>query len=63
MDMVTAKKRDPRFALGSMASVIVGTKGWIWVSRDGIRTEPASLLQTVIRPNEKRVIFSNDHRP
>jgi predicted dehydrogenase len=62
MDMLTARKRDPRFNLGGMASVVVGSKGWIWVSRDGIRTEPASLLQTIIRPDEKRVIFSNDHR-
>jgi predicted dehydrogenase len=62
MDLVTAKKRAPQFQLGGMASLITGSKGWIWVSRDGIRTEPASLLQTVIRPQEKRVIFSNDHR-
>lgn len=62
MDLVTAKKRAPQFQFGSMASLITGSKGWIWVSRDGIRSEPASLLQTVIRPGEKRVIFSNDHR-
>lgn len=62
MDMVTARKRAPQFGFGNMSSVITGTKGWIWVSRDGMRTDPPSLMQTVIRPDEKRVIFSNDHR-
>ena len=62
MDMLTARSRAPQFALGGMASVLIGSKGWIWVSRDGVRTDPPSLMQTVIRPNEKRVTFSNDHR-
>lgn len=62
MDLATAKKRAPQFSLGGMASVITGKKGWIWVSRDGLRAEPSSILQTVIRPGEKRVVFSNDHR-
>jgi predicted dehydrogenase len=62
MDLVTARKRAPQFSFGRMASVVTGSKGWIWVSRDGIRSEPASLLQTVIRPHENRVIYSNDHR-
>ena len=62
MDLVTARKRAPQFALGGMASVLVGTEGWIWVSRESVRTDPPSLLRTVIRPNEKRVPFSNDHR-
>jgi hypothetical protein len=62
MDMVTARKRAPQFEFGGMASLITGSKGWIWVSREGMRTEPASLMQTVIKPSEQRVIFSNDHR-
>jgi predicted dehydrogenase len=62
MDLLTAKARSPQFGFGSMATVLIGTKGWIWVSRDGVRTSPESLMQTVIRPNEKRVEFSNDHR-
>jgi len=62
MDLLSAKARVPQFQNGSMASVLVGTKGWIWVSRDGLRMDPPSLMQTVIRPAEKRVIFSNDHR-
>jgi hypothetical protein len=41
--------------------VVTGTKGWIWVSRQGVRTEPESLAKTVIGANEKRVLFSDDH--
>ena len=62
MDLVTAKARAKQFELGSMASLVTGSKGWIWVSRQGIRTEPASLADTVIGANEKRVIFSDDHK-
>ena len=62
MDLVTAKKRAKQFELGSMASLVTGSKGWIWVSRQGVRTEPESLATTVIGPNEKRVIFSDDHK-
>ena len=62
MDLVTAKKRAKQFELGSMASLVTGSKGWIWVSRQGVRTEPESLAQTVIGPNEKHVIFSDDHK-
>jgi len=62
MDLVTAKKRAKQFELGSMASLVTGSKGWIWVSRQGVRTEPASLADTVIGANEKRVIFSDDHK-
>jgi predicted dehydrogenase len=62
MDVVTAKKRAKQFEFGNMASLVTGSKGWIWVSRQGIRTEPESLAQTVIGPNEKRVIFSDDHK-
>jgi hypothetical protein len=45
-----------------MASLVTGSKGWIWVSRQGVRTEPESLAKTVIRPDEKRVLFSDDHK-
>ena len=62
MDLVTAKKRAKQFELGGMASVVTGSKGWIWVSRQGVKTEPESLAQTVIGPNEKHVIFSDDHK-
>ena len=62
MDLVTAKTRAKQFEFGSMASLVTGSKGWIWVSRQGIRTEPEPLAKTVIGPNEKRVIFSDDHK-
>ncbi len=64
MDMVTARKRAPEFnALPSTgATVIFGTEGWIFVSRDGIVTNPASLAGEKIGPNQIQVIRSNDHR-
>jgi hypothetical protein len=39
-----------------------GTEGWIWISRQGMRTKPESLMREVIGPNEKKAILSNDHR-
>ena len=62
MDLVTAKARAKQFELGGMASLVTGSKGWIWVSRQGVRTEPESLAQTVIGPNEKHVMLSDDHK-
>lgn len=62
MDLVTAKARAEQFRFGSMASVAFGTEGWIYVSRQGMRTHPESLMREVIKPNEKRVIKSDDHR-
>jgi predicted dehydrogenase len=64
MDMVTARKRAPEFnALPSTgATVIYGTEGWIFVSRDGIVTNPASIAGEKIGPNQIQVIRSNDHR-
>ena len=43
MDLVTAKTRAKQFEFGGMASLVTGSKGWIWVSRQGMRTEPESL--------------------
>jgi predicted dehydrogenase len=64
MDMVTARQRAPEFnALPSTgATVIYGTEGWIFVSRDGIVSNPASLASEKIGPNQKQVIRSSDHR-
>ncbi|MBL8226924.1 MAG: Gfo/Idh/MocA family oxidoreductase [Bryobacterales bacterium] len=62
MDLATAKKRVPQFQFGSMATVIEGSKGWIWVSRQGMRTHPADLVQTAIRADGKRVAKYDDHR-
>jgi predicted dehydrogenase len=64
MDMVSAKKRATEF--NSMpsngATVIFGTKGWIYVSRAGMVTNPARLATEKIGPNEIRVIRSDDHK-
>ena len=64
MDMVTARKRAPEFnALSSNgATVIFGSEGWIYVSRDGIVTHPESLASEKIGPNQIQVIRSSDHR-
>lgn len=64
MDMISARKRAPEFnAMPSNgATVIYGTEGWIYVSRQGIVTKPASLASEKIGPNQIQVIRSNDHR-
>ena len=62
MDLVTARKRAEQFRLRNyMASVLFGTEGWIYVSRQGMQTNPESLMRTVIGPNEVRVIKSDNH--
>jgi len=62
MDMVTATKRAKQFGIRNyMASVIFGTEGWIYVSREGMQTNPESLMGAVIGPNEVKVIKSDDH--
>jgi len=61
MDGATARKQFNQFGPGN-SDVLVGTEGWIWVSRQGMRTQPESLMRTVIGPNDQRVIFSADHR-
>lgn len=64
MDMVSAKKRAPEFnSLPSNgASVFFGTEGWVYVSREGIVTNPARLATEKIGPNEIHVIRSNNHQ-
>jgi predicted dehydrogenase len=61
-DLFTAKKRYPQFRQGGMASLFLGDKGWVYVSREGMRSFPESLVQSTIGPNENRVVFSNDHK-
>ncbi len=63
MDMTTARQRAPEFnALPSTgATVIYGTEGWIFVSRDGIVTNPPRLASEKIGPNQIQVIRSSDH--
>jgi len=38
-----------------------GTDGWIFVSRDRLISQPASVVQSKIRPNEIRLYRSRDH--
>ncbi|HOL72831.1 MAG TPA: Gfo/Idh/MocA family oxidoreductase [Bryobacteraceae bacterium] len=62
MDLETAKKRAQQFHFGGMASVMFGTEGWIYVSRQGMRTHPERLMHEIIKPHEKKVIKSDNHR-
>jgi hypothetical protein len=62
MDLTTAKKRVDQFKFGQMASCFMGTKGWVYVSREGMRTHPEWLMREVIGPSEIKVIKSDDHR-
>jgi predicted dehydrogenase len=67
MDLVTARKRYFQFQFGesvrgvSVGLILMGTEGWIWVSRVGMRTQPESLVRTVFGPNDVRVLRSDDH--
>lgn len=38
-----------------------GDKGWVHVTRGGIKAEPASLLDAVIKPGEEHLYLSNNH--
>ena len=62
LDIGTAKKRYPQFQFGSMAMLFIGSEGWIYVSRQGMRTQPESLMHTVIGPDRQKLIVSDDHR-
>ncbi len=39
----------------------LGERGWLWVNRDGIEAEPASLLREPIGPGEIHLVRSRDH--
>jgi hypothetical protein len=62
MDLSTAKRKYEQFRYGAMASCFVGTEGWVYVAREGVRTYPDSLMRSVIGPHEIHVIHSNDHK-
>ncbi len=64
MDMLTARKRAKEFSAlpSNGASVFFGTEGWVYVSREGLVTHPASLAGERIGPNQVQVIRSSDHR-
>lgn len=61
LDMMTARARYGQFRFGSMAMMFLGSKGWVYVSREGMRTQPESLMHVVIGPNENKVVFSKEH--
>jgi predicted dehydrogenase len=62
MDLSTAKRKYEQFRMGAMASCFVGSKGWVWVAREGVRTHPDSLMRAFIGPGDVRVIHSDDHK-
>jgi predicted dehydrogenase len=64
MDLNTARKRAAQFLLfprSEGATVVFGTKGWIFVSRQGIQSQPESLISEVIPPDAVRVRRSDNH--
>lgn len=62
MDIRTAKQRARQFQFGNMASLYVGTEGWVYVSRSAIRTHPESLVREKFKASEPRLPYSDDHR-
>ncbi len=62
LDLYTAWKREPQFRNAGMASMFFGTEGWVYVSRQGMRTYPESLMRTTVGPNEIRLQRSTDHK-
>jgi predicted dehydrogenase len=61
LDRTTATKVHDQFKIGGMASMFIGTEGWIYVSRSEIRTNPPTLPRTGAGPNEKQLPRSNEH--
>jgi predicted dehydrogenase len=61
-DIRSAKKKWEQFSLGNMASLFIGSEGWIYVSRSAIHTHPSHLVRHKFGPNDIRVIHSDDHR-
>jgi hypothetical protein len=55
MDNQTSQKQDIPGIRNSNAATFVGTDGWVCVNYNEIRTEPASLRNEVIGPNERHL--------
>lgn len=62
MDIATARTAHDQFKTGSMAMMFIGTEGWIYVSRSGMRTDPPNLSRDGAGPNEIQLMRSNDQR-
>lgn len=61
MDNVTAAKQKPHPGVdGSHGTLLVGTEGWVRVSRDGWSTSDINLRQKAKDPGPKRLIKSSD---
>lgn len=46
---------------GGTGTKFIGTDGWVFVNRSRLEAEPASLLETTIKPDEIHLYRSNDH--
>lgn len=55
MDNQTARQQDIPGIRDSNAATFVGTDGWVCINYNEIRTEPASLRNVVIGPDERRL--------
>lgn len=55
--IVADRKQQPK----GMGVQFEGTDGWIWVDRGGMDASPASLLTSVIAPDEVHLYKSDDH--
>ncbi len=62
MDMRTALTRAKQFRLAQFGILFRGTKGWIYISRQGFFTQPEALKHVTLGPNDIRLPKSNDHR-
>lgn len=65
LEHVRARSKFPQFAeadgANSMAMLVEGSEGWIFAARGELRTEPKSLMRTVVGPNEFKLPPSNNH--
>jgi predicted dehydrogenase len=56
-----ANGADFHFTPGGDCVHVTGEKGQVWISRGGLRTEPVSLVQEKIGPNEIHLYDSRNH--
>ena len=56
--MIVANDRQVSRGMGAKW---IGDKGWVWVDRGGFDTEPKSLMQVKISPNEINLYKSGNH--
>jgi predicted dehydrogenase len=64
MNRAAAMQRYPKEWGGTGSTngvVLIGTEGHIWVSREGIKSHPESIVRSFIGPNDQRVIRSDSH--